>query len=172
MLGAVLLGLPVHAGGAFVKNLHAIAAGVSLARLRIFRDHHRPGDVAPAVLRPALKDGKIEKREALGVNHFLAIAAAHDFWEERANFGKLRKHLHFFEDSLRGLHFQKDRNSSGDFVQRIHFERQIHAALGSHEVRHDGDSRPLRPLEQKRRATGLHRAVGDVRDFKDGVHLG
>ena len=59
MFGAVLLRLPMHAGGALVENLHAIAANIALACFRILGDHHRPRDVAAAILGPALQDRKI-----------------------------------------------------------------------------------------------------------------
>ena len=48
-------------------------------------------------------------------------------------------------------------------------ERQIHAALGADQIRDRRNPRPFRPLEQQRRAAGLHRAVGDLRDLEDRI---
>ena len=169
MLGAVLLRLPVHPRRALVEDLHAIAAHVALAGLRILRDHHRPGDVAPAVLRPALQDGKIKERKPLGADDLLAIAAANRLWEDRAKLGQFRQHLHFVEEPLRRLHIENVRNPAGDFVERIHFQREVHPALAAHEVRHRRNSRSFRTLEKKRRAAGFDGAVGDFRDFEDRV---
>ena len=40
MLGALLVRLPVHAGGALVEDLHAVHAAVALAGVGIARKHH------------------------------------------------------------------------------------------------------------------------------------
>ena len=64
----------------------------------------RPSDISPAVLRPALQNGKIVQRKVLCAHHFLAIAARNDFRKERPNLGQLRQHLQFSEQALRRLH--------------------------------------------------------------------
>ena len=61
MFGAVFLRLPVHAGGAFVVDLHAIHADVALPCFRIAREDERQRDEAAAVLRPAFENREIEK---------------------------------------------------------------------------------------------------------------
>ena len=75
VFGAVLLGLPVHAGRSLVKHLHAIATDVALAGVGILRDNHGPGDVTPAIVRPALQNRKIEQRKVFVQDDFLAGTA-------------------------------------------------------------------------------------------------
>ena len=87
VIGAVLLRLPVHAGGAGVVHLHAVAAYVAFAIFGIFGDDHRPGDVAAAVLRPAFQDRKVVERKIVGANYLLAGAAADCLWKEGADLG-------------------------------------------------------------------------------------
>ena len=168
----MLLRLPVHAGGARIKYLHAIAAHVSLSRLRILCNHHGPGDVTSAVLRPALQNGKIEQRKVFRAHHLLTLAAAHSFGKHVAQLGEFRQHFHFVEQPLRRLHVQNRGNAPGNFIERLHFQRQIHSPLAADQVRHRRDSRAARPLKKKRRAARLHRAVRYFGDFQHGIHFG
>ena len=62
MARADFLQLPMHAGGAFVVNLHAIQADIAFACVGIFRHHARQRDESSAVERPAFLDGKIKQR--------------------------------------------------------------------------------------------------------------
>ena len=56
MLRALLVRLPVHAGGPVVVYLHPVHAAVPLARVGVLRKDKRQRDEPPAVLRPALQD--------------------------------------------------------------------------------------------------------------------
>ena len=53
VFGTLFVGLPVHAGGSVVVNLHAVHAAVALAGLGVLGEDHRQGNVGAAVLRPA-----------------------------------------------------------------------------------------------------------------------
>ena len=77
MFGALLVGLPVHAGGAAVVDLQAVAAAIALSGIGIAREHHRQGDEAAAVLRPAVQNGKAVEREIVALNHVLARSRGH-----------------------------------------------------------------------------------------------
>ena len=71
-------------------------------------------------------------------------------------------------------------NARGDFVQRIHFQRHLHAPRRAKlvdEQRHPGVS--LHVFKQQRRAagfggaaSGFGDAVGDLGDFEDGIYFG
>src|SRR5207245_6549786 len=97
MLGAGLVDLPVHAGGALVIDLHAIASDVTAARLGTARDNHRPGYETSAVLRPAFHDGKTREREVPALDHILHGTAPDRFGKERPHFGELGPHPDFIQ---------------------------------------------------------------------------
>ena len=59
MFRADLVHLPVHARRALVEHLNAVHADVALARIRVIGEHKGQGDVAPAVLRPAVQNGQL-----------------------------------------------------------------------------------------------------------------
>ena len=56
---AILLALPVHAGGLAVVDLHAVHAHVALAGSGIAGDDAGQGDEAAAVLGPGCEDGEL-----------------------------------------------------------------------------------------------------------------
>ena len=107
MLGALLVRLPVHAGGALVVHLQPVAAAVALAGVGILREHHRQRDEPAAILRPAVQDRKFVQREIVAPDHFLARAARNDLRKERAHLGQLRQHLQLADQSFRHAHFEK-----------------------------------------------------------------
>ena len=117
------LALPVHAGGAFVVDLHAIHAYVPLPCFWIARDHARQRNEASAVFGPALEDGEIEQREIVALDHFFARARGDGLRKELAHLGEHGQHLYFVEETLRGLHVHEAANAFGHFVERIDFER-------------------------------------------------
>ena len=53
MARADLVHLPMHRGGSFVVNLHAIHADIARAGFRIARVNVRQSDETPAIFRPA-----------------------------------------------------------------------------------------------------------------------
>ena len=178
MLGALLLPLPVHAGGALVVHLHAIHADVALARLRIAGDHGRQRDEASAVFGPALQDGKIEQREVALLDDFLARAGGDFLGKELAHLGQHGQHLDLVEQTLRRLHIHEHLDAIGDLVERIDFKRQTHAPLGAELVDEDFRSgMSLDVFKQQRRAARavlaarppLGDAVGDLGDLQDRI---
>jgi hypothetical protein len=54
----------------------------------------------------------------------------------------------------------------GEFVERVDFEPEGHAFIGAEEIDRDRDRMALHVFEEKRRAAGLDRAVGDLRDLQ------
>ncbi len=169
MFGAVLLRLPVHAGGALVIHLHAIDADVALPCFRIARKNQRPGDETPRILRPALQDGKFKQREIFAANDFLARAGLHGLRKKRTEFGELRQHFDFVEQALRRLHVEKTADARRHFVNVRDFEREIHAALAAQHVDEQRNARALRFFKQQGRAAGARHAIGDLRDFEDRI---
>ena len=81
VLGGDFLALPVHAGGALVVDLHAVHADVALAGFRIAGDDAGQRDETAAILRPALQNGKVEQREVVALDHFLAGRRSRQSWE-------------------------------------------------------------------------------------------
>ncbi len=155
MLGPVLLALPVHSGGAVVVNVHAISADVALAGFRIFGYDRGKRNEPSAVLRPALQNRKVEQRKIIVLDHFLARAGGDFLGEELAHLGQHGQHLDFVEQALRRLHIHEELDAVGDLVQRIHVERQPHAALRAKLVdQHLGARLALDVFEQQRRAAG------------------
>ena len=65
VMGAALVGLPVHSSGVAVENLHAVDPDVSASRLWVSRHHQRESDVTTGVVGPALQG-----REYVQVNVF------------------------------------------------------------------------------------------------------
>ena len=62
MTRADFLQLPMHAGRAFIVDLHAVNADIAFARVGIFRHDARQGDETSAIEGPAFLNGKIEER--------------------------------------------------------------------------------------------------------------
>ena len=168
----------MHAGAALVVHLHAIGAGVTLACLRIFGDHRGQRDEASAVLRPALQDGKIEQREVVALDDFLAGTAGNFLGEKLAHLGQHGQHLDFVEQPLRRLHVHEVLDPIGDLVERVHIERQPHAAFGAELVNQQlGSGMTFDVFEEQRRPAGTMLAarppfgdpVGDLGDLQDRI---
>ena len=137
VFGADFLALPVHAGGALVINLHAVHADVALAGLGVAGDHARQGDEAARILGPALQDGKIEQREIVALDDFLAGAGGDGLGKELPHFRQHGEHFYFVEKTLRRLHIHESADAVGDLVEGIDLKRQIHAAGGAELVDQD-----------------------------------
>ena len=86
MLRALLVRLPVHAGGALVENLQAVHAAVAFAGIGIAREDHRQRDERAAVVGPAREHGVIVERKAVGLDDFLAGALRDDLRERTRPF--------------------------------------------------------------------------------------
>ena len=171
VLGALLVGLPVHAGGALVEDLHAVHAAVALAGVGIAREDHRQRDEAAAILRPALQDGVIEEREAVVRMTSWQGPLATIFGKERAHFGQLRQHFELADQALGHAHFEKLDDARGDLVDGHDFERDLHAAHGGEGIDEHGNVEALGLFEEQRGAAALHGAVGEFGDFEDGIHF-
>ena len=123
------LALPMHARSLLVVYLDAVHADIALARLRIARDHARQRNEAPSVVRPALQNREVQQREFVFANDFLARSAGNSLRKELAHLGQHGQHLHLIQKSLRRLHVHEVANAVGNLVERINFQRQLHAAL-------------------------------------------
>ena len=162
----------MHTGRAFVINLHAIDADIALPCFRIARNHQRPGDEASRIFWPALQDRKIKQRKAVTLDHFLAGSGLDSLREERAQLGQLRQHFNFIEQPLRGLHVKKSANARRDFIDVVNIERKIHAAFAAKRIDQERHARALGTFEQQRRTTGSRHAIGDLRNFQNGIDFG
>ena len=167
----MLLRLPVHPRRPLVENLHPVATHIPLPRVRVLRNHHRPGNEPPAILRPTFQYRKIIQGKIVGAHHFLARPAAHHLREKRPDLRQLRQHLHLFKKSLRRLHIDKRMHPLRDLFQRLHFQRQAHPLQRAHQIGHHRHPRSLRPLKQQRRPAGLHRAIRYLRDLVHRIHF-
>ena len=131
MFCCYFLALPVHTSRTLVIDLHAVHAYVAFPRFRIARNHARQRNEPSSVPGPALQDGKIEQGKIVALDHFFAWARGHGFWEELAHLGEHGQHFYFVEKALRRLNIHEGADAIGNFVQRIHFKRQSHAASGA-----------------------------------------
>ena len=134
VFGADFLALPVHAGGALVVDLHAVHADVALAGLGVAGDHAGQSDEAAGILGPALQDGKIEQREIVALDDFLAGAGGDGLGKELAHLRQHGKHFHFVEKTLRGLHVHEGADAVGNLIEGVDLERKVHAAGGAELV--------------------------------------
>ena len=137
VFGADLLSLPVHAGGPLVIYLHTIHADVALAGLGVARNHAGQGNETARVFGPALQDREVEQGEVVTFDDFLAGSGRDGFGKELAHLGEHGKHFYFVEKALRRFHIHEAANTFGDFIERVHFERQVHPARGTELVDED-----------------------------------
>ena len=176
VLCSLLLALPMHAGTALVVHLHAIRSGITLTRLEIFGDHRRQRNEAASVLRPALQDGKIQQREIVALDHFLARTGGDFLGEKLAHLGQHGQHLDFVEQPLRRLHVHEVLDPVGDLVERIHVQGQPHAAFGAELINQQLGSRiAFHVLEKQCRPAGTMLTTGPpfgdpIRDLGDLQH--
>ena len=180
MLGADLLSLPVHARGFGVVHLHAVHAHIPLPCFRIAGDDAGQRDKPAGILRPALQHRKIQQRKIIFLDDFFARARRHLLGKKFPQVGQHGQHLDFVQQALRRLHVHERVNAGGDFIQRIHFQRHLHAPRRAKlvdEQRHTGVSFDV--FKQQRRAAGLGGAasgfgdaVGDLGDFEDRIYFG
>ena len=180
MLGGDFLALPVHAGRALVVDLHAVHTDIALTGFGVARDDAGERDEAASVFGPALQDGEIEQREVVALDDFFARAGRNGLREELAHFGEHGEHLDFVEEALRGLDVEETADAIGDFVERVDFEGEIHAAGGAELVDEEllaGIA--LEVFEEERLAADtsllistLRNPVGDFGDFENRVGFG
>ena len=137
VLGADLLALPVHAGGALVVNLHAVHTDVSFAGFGVARDHAGQRNKPARVFGPALQDGKIKQREIIALDDFLARARGHGLGKELPHFSQHGKHLYFVQKTLRRFHVHESPDAVGHLIKRVHFQGQVHAASGAELIDQD-----------------------------------
>ena len=167
MFGAVLLRLPVHARGALVIYLHAIHAHVALPRFRIARDHQRPGDESPGILRPALQDGKFEKRESFPGESLLCTGRTSPFFGKNepssASFGSI---LILSSKPCGACMSRNPRMRSATSSTRSTSSARLHAPLAAQHIDQQGKLGALGPLKQQRRPAGARHALGDLGDLQ------
>ena len=169
MLGALFVGLPVHAGGALVVNLHAVQP-----QLRLPVSGLRENTIGSVMKRPPscgqhFRIGKFVQRKIVAADHFLARPVGHDLRKERAHLGQLRQHLQFADEPFGHAHFQKLGDARGDFIDRGHFERDLHPPHAGERVDQHRNARALGLFEQQRGAAVLHAAVGELGDLELGI---
>ena len=151
VLGALLVGLPVHARGALVVDLHAVHAAVALAGVRVPGEDQRQGDEAAAVVGPALQDRVVGQREAVAPDDFLAGPAGNRLREERTHLGELGQHLELADQPFRHAHLQVLRDAAGHLVHRGHLQRDLHLPHAGEAVDEDRHAGALGLLEQAAR---------------------
>ncbi len=61
---------------------------------------------------------------------------------------------------------------AGDFIERIHFQRQIHAALAANKIDHHRDTASLSGVRNSSAGPPAFTAVGDLRDFEHRIDFG
>src|SRR5580704_3493531 len=134
VFGGDFLALPMHAGGAGIEDLHAVHADVALPGSGVARDDAWQRDKTARILGPALQDRKIEKREAIATDDFLAGSGLDGLREELAHLGEHGEHFDFVEKALRGFNVHEGADAVGDFVERVDVEGETHATLGAELV--------------------------------------
>jgi len=169
MLGAALVGLPVHAERAVVEHLQPVHADVAPARAGVAREHARQRDVAAAVLGPALEGRQARERRAIRLDHLLTRPVAdapgarlHEI-DERAE----------LPQPLGERAGQRQVEELGDalaqLVQLADAERQGHPVRRPERVDEHRHVEALDALEEERhvlRGRALRDAVGDLGDLE------
>ena len=167
MFRSNLLSLPVHSGGASVKNLHAVHAEVAFAGFRVSGGHAGESDEAPSVLRPALEDGEVDQREIVALDDFLAGAGGHGSGKKLSGFCKQRKHFQFVEEALRRFHVHEGADAVSHFIRRVHSESELHASFAPELVDEQlGAGVAFYILKEKSGASGM---VAGVAAFADPI---
>ncbi len=166
---ALFVGLPVHAAGAFVEDLHTVHAAVALAGVGVFGEDHGERDEAPAIVRPALQDGEIEEREAVLADDLLARPFGDDPGKESAHLGEFGQHLELADDAFGHAHFEEFGDAGGDLIDGRDFERDLHLAHRREPVDQHGKGGAFGPFEEQRGAALFDGAVGELGDFEPGV---
>ena len=172
ILRAVLMNVPMHAGGGGVEFLKAIHADVALAGSGIFGDDERQCDERSAVLRPALEDRNFIERRTL--HHDLLTGSVADVFREVDRLARGlqdRQHIGFiFHREVRELENFSD--LVGNVVEPINAERESHSFIGAEGVDEHGHIIALDVLEQQRDVTPVVEfgdAIGDLGDLELGA---
>src|SRR6185295_1945457 len=172
VLSAVFVNLPMHAGGLFVVNLHAIHPAVSFAGRRVIAEHQRHRYVSAAVFGPALDDWKIEKRELAFLQYsFFARSVFDDLRKHLSQIGQSRNHLDLLDQALGRFDIGEFRNAFRDFTVVFDTERNQHSLAGAECVDEDGNGVSANVLEQERRAVLPGHAVGYFGDLEFNIDL-
>ncbi len=178
MLGPDFLPLPVHRRSALVEHLHAVHPDVALSRLRIARDHARKCDEPSCILRPALQHWEIVQIETILVNIVFARAAGDSLGEEFPHFRQHGQHFDFVEEALRRLYVHELPNAIGNFIQRIHFQRHAHPALGAELINKDRNvvsfglfKQQCRPAAIALTVAALGNAIRNLSNFKNRINF-
>ena len=164
----------MHSGCTLVIYLHAIHAYVALTAFGVARDYTRHGDEATCIFRPALQDRKVEQREVVTFDDFLAWPSRNCLGEEFSHFRQHGQHLHFVEETLRRFYVHEMTDAVGNLVERIHLEGQIHAPRRTELVDQYLRTRmTFDVLEEEHGATGhFADTVRDLCDLEDGIRRG
>ena len=127
------------------------------------------------------RTGKWLRRSCLA-DDFLARAGGNRLGKELSHLGQHGQHLYFVEKALRRLHVHELADAVGDFVERIHFERHLHAARRAELVDENRKAAALHVFEQQRRSAtcgagalardALRHPVGDLGDFQHRIDFG
>ena len=128
-----------------------------------------------------MQDRKIKQIESLAENHLFArrILGRNCLGEKLADFRQHGQHLELLEEALRRLDLHEGANPSGNVIQRIDLEGQLHAPLAAELVhQHAGSAIALHILEEQRRTTrrptalaGFRNPVGDLSDLQDRINF-
>jgi len=199
VFGGYFLSLPVRSSRGGIVDLEAIHSDVAFARVGVAGDDARESDEASRVLRPALQDGEVKEGKLIALDDFFAGAGGDGLGKKLSGFGEEWEHFEFVEEALRGFEIHEDADAVGEFVERIHAQRQLHAGFGAELVdKNLGAGVVFYVLKEKGGATGtvqsvvprsrsrsetwsthffvphvhLADAVGNFGDFKDGINFG
>ena len=161
------------------EHLDPVHPDVADAARRVGGDHHRKGDVAPAVAGPGGEEGDLVEIDRVAAKHHLVAGRppAADLGWELAHLRQLGEHRQLPEESLGHLEIEQLRDPAPDGVELVHAERETHPPERAVEV--DGDRVRAPPpvlqehvLEQERGAAAgaLHAPVGDLGDLQPRAH--
>ncbi len=165
LFGRILLPLPVHAGGLPVVHLHAVHAHIALAGPRVARDDERQRNVAAAVHGPTLQHRELEHIDPVAaladLDDFLAgcILRRDRLREELADLSQHRQQLQLAQQTLRRFGAEQRADSLGDFIERVHVERQLHAVFRAELVHQHARARVAFDLFKQQRRSACLRAL-------------
>ena len=168
VLGAALVQVPVHTERLIVEDLEPIHADVALAGVRIVREHQRQGDVAAAIVGPALQDRQLRELEVLTTVHLLARRGGDQPRSGRGNAAELVQRL---ELAAEALGWPGERQGQQVLDLRAQVFPAVNAQgprrppIGAEGIHHDRHGATLHVAEQQGRAVQLAHPVGDLGDL-------
>src|SRR5207253_9021237 len=134
MSRAIVMFMPVHAGGDVVVLLQPIDTDVPGLGFRISSDDGSQRHKGTGILRPALDDWQFVQHglRGLGYHHFLTGRRSLNHpWRKLPYLQQSREKGEFIDDRLRNLRLEQFSDAKGDVIEAFNFQRLAYPAHGT-----------------------------------------